>query len=139
MKINIILFCVLSLILTACSHEAETAWKESDTLQVGIYTMRGEVNHIGFIDNVFKAGNQQKYMWHFWADEQDLRGPFKVTAVKESDNNEITIFEAPSLGGPNNGANAHAPSSMSLPEEGIWRLDAYINDILFGSVFVKVT
>lgn len=42
------------------------------------------------------------------------------------------------LRGANNGADQHAPSLMFLPESGMWKLDAYVNDKLFGSVFVKV-
>lgn len=139
MKIKIILFCAISLFLIACSNGVDNAWKESDTFQVGIYTMRGEENKIGFIDHAFEEGKQQKYMWHFWSDEQDLEGPFKVIAEKESDRRAITIFETSSIGGPNNGAQGHAPSTMSLPEKGMWRLDAYINEVLFGSVFIRVT
>ncbi|WP_257208940.1 DUF4871 domain-containing protein [Bacillus sp. AFS031507] len=35
-------------------------------------------------------------------------------------------------------ADRHTPSSMSLPKSGIWKLNAYFGDKLFGTVVVKV-
>jgi len=139
MKIKVILLCLLTLMLTACSDKTEFSWEESSTFQVGIYTMRGEENKIGFTDLLFKAGKRQKYLWHFWADKQDLKGPFKVIGVRESNGKEILVFEARRLGDSSHlGADASLPSTMLLPKKGMWRLDAYINDVLFGSIFVKV-
>ncbi|MCM3718055.1 hypothetical protein [Fictibacillus phosphorivorans] len=42
------------------------------------------------------------------------------------------------VGGANNGADAHVPYMMFLPEPGMWKLDAYVDEKLFGTVFVKV-
>ena len=139
MRYKFILFSLLSvLVLTACTQNRDSVWKESDTFQIDNYTLRGEEQKIGFIDAAFKAGEEQKYMWHFWSEDKNLDGAFKVLAVKETDDDEILVFEAPGLGGSNNGADAHLPSTMSLPEEGMWRLDAYIDDRLYGSIFVRV-
>jgi hypothetical protein len=51
---------------------------------------------------------------------------------------ELTVYESMSLSTANNGADAHNPSTMSLPSPGHWRLDAYIGEKLFGSVVVQV-
>ena len=40
--------------------------------------------------------------------------------------------------GPNSGADNHAPTNMTFPTSGMWKLDAYIDGKLFGSVYVKV-
>jgi hypothetical protein len=43
-----------------------------------------------------------------------------------------------SPGGPNNGADAHIPSNLSLPTSGLWKLDAYLGGKLKGSIIVDV-
>ncbi len=40
--------------------------------------------------------------------------------------------------GPNGGANNHAPTNMTFPQGGMWKLDAFIDGRLIGSVYVKV-
>ncbi|MFF2797897.1 hypothetical protein [Lysinibacillus xylanilyticus] len=40
--------------------------------------------------------------------------------------------------GPNSGADNHAPTNMTFPTSGMWKLDAYIDGKLIGSVYVKV-
>ncbi|WP_214783096.1 hypothetical protein [Bacillus sp. ISL-45] len=60
-----------------------------------------------------------------------------MASHKES-GEQIAILEGHSLAGPYNGADRHVPSNMSLPKEGIWKLDAYIGDKLFGTIFIKV-
>lgn len=39
---------------------------------------------------------------------------------------------------PNNGANHHIPTTMMLGKSGMWKLDAYIGDQFFGTIYVKV-
>ncbi len=48
------------------------------------------------------------------------------------------VWEYQGVAGPNNGANAHMPSNVSLPKSGIWRLDIYIGDNLFGNIIIEV-
>lgn len=73
----------------------------------------------------------------FWGEEQELEGEVKITATHENDNEEIYVTGG-GISGANNGADRHMPSNMSLPKSGMWKLDAYIGDRLFGSVYVKV-
>ncbi|WP_139311083.1 hypothetical protein [Paenisporosarcina indica] len=116
---------------------------ESPLFEAGGYTMIGEEGHVGFIydneDDVsrFYPNKKQKYMWHFWGDENKFDGDLRVMGTHESGVEQILVYEG-GLGGANNGADRHAPSNMSLPEGGMWKLDAYIGDSLFGTVFVKV-
>ena len=117
-------------------------WKESPLFESGSYTMIGEERRLGFIYDDsehlrFYPNKVQKYMWHFWGDDQEFDGKLKVIATHENDEEQITVVEG-GLGGDNNGADRHAPSNMSLPKSGMWKLDAYIGDKLFGTVFVKV-
>ncbi len=103
--------------------------------------MIGEKGKLGFIYDdatTFEAGEPNKYMWHLWGEESELDGPFKVIGHNQETNEEIVAFESSELGGPNNGADAHTPSSMQLPSKGRWELDAYVDGELFGTVVVEV-
>ena len=118
-------------------------WEESPMFQVNDYQMIGEEGRLGFIyDNTeetkFYPDKTQKYMWHFWGNEDELKGELKVIAFHKESGEQVTVLEGRPLAGPNNGADRHVPSNMSLPKKGLWKLEAYIGDQLFGTVFVKV-
>lgn len=117
---------------------AEPSWEVSPLFTSGTYELRGIPNKVGFIDVGFIAGRVNKYMWHFWGSEYELNGNFKVKALKKGTRQLIDVFSADYLGGKNNGADRHIPSSMSLPTSGRWQLLAYMNDQLFGSIVVDV-
>jgi len=88
----------------------------------------------------FLRGESQKYMWHFWGEQELLVQPFTVIGINKERNEEITVFETPASNSlsPNNGADHHIPSTMMLPHAGLWRLEAYFGEDLFGSVIVSV-
>jgi len=137
---------IFLLFFTACGAQSETEedkWKESSLFNSGSYTMIGEEGKLGFIYNdseadKFYPNKTNKYMWHFWGESSDLEGKELKVVGTNNDNEQIDIFEGSILYGPINGADAHYPSQMTLPSEGIWRLDAYVGEKLFGSVYVKV-
>ena len=114
--------------------------KPSETFQSGGYTMLGEKDRLGFIvseNETFKTGQGQKYMWHLWGTQKELDGRFKVLGTHEK-GDKTTVVASNDLGGPNNGADAHTPSIMSLPKKGIWTLSAYVGDELFDTVTIEV-
>ncbi|MEY2196994.1 hypothetical protein AB7942_30495 [Neobacillus sp. BF23-41] len=118
-------------------------WNESSLFKAGNYTLIGEKGRLGFIYDDsevlrFYPNKTQKYMWHFWGEDKEFEGKLKVVATHENDSEQITVLEGVDLSGPNNGADRHTPSNMSLPKSGMWKLDAYIGDTLFGTVFIKV-
>lgn len=118
-------------------------WEESPMFKVDNYQMIGEEGRLGFIfDNTevtkFYPDKINKYMWHFWGNGEEFKGELKVVAVHKGSGEQITILEGRPLAGPNNGADQHVPSNMSLPKEGLWKLEAYIGEKLFGTIFVKV-
>ena len=118
-------------------------WEESPLFESEGYKMIGKERRIGFIyddeDEVVKfyPNKNQKYMWHFWGEEKEFDGELNIIGTHENESEEIIVYEG-GLGGPNNGADKHAPTNMSLPKSGMWKLDAYIGENLFGSVNVKV-
>ncbi|MBN8190524.1 hypothetical protein JI667_00050 [Bacillus sp. NTK074B] len=155
MKKTILIFLFV-LLLMGCSNTKQTIkeekWEESATLvrevvvtddgQKGDFVFRiGDNGKLGFGEyGPFIAGQTQKYMWHFWGDEKVLTKPFKVIGVSRETDEEITVFQLPTSNSlaPNSGADHHLPSSMMLPTPGLWRLEAYFGDKLFGNVVVNV-
>jgi hypothetical protein len=139
MKKTICLVLLILLILTGCSEEK---WKESSIFHSGGYSMIGKENKVGFIYDDsgvsrFYPGKEQKYMWHLWG--SDVAGQkLKVTATKEGTTEEIPLLGELLLSSAHNGADAATPSGFSLPEAGMWKLTAYVNNKKHGTVFVKV-
>ena len=139
-------FIILGLfifVLIGCKeNEAEETWEQSSLFEAGGYSMLGIKDKIGFIyeDNDimrFYPNKEHKYMWHIWLGDNES-GSFKVKATHQDTNEEKILIDVDSLGGPNNGADAHLPSSMSLPLSGMWKLDTYLDDVLFETIYVKV-
>lgn len=153
-KTKFILFCVviLSVVITGCTKEESVKeeviqhnWSESPLFKSDNYTMIGEEGRLGFVYDDsepvrFYPTKTQKYMWHFWGNDDELIGDFKVLGTQENSDEEILIVPKQYVNtlSPHNGANQHIPTNMTLPTSGMWKLDAYFEDRLVGSVYVKV-
>ncbi|ATP40056.1 hypothetical protein CSE16_08340 [Solibacillus sp. R5-41] len=153
-RLILIFAVILSLVIAGCNDEESIEkkeeviqhnWNESPLFESDGYTMIGEEGRLGFIyDDAevvrFYPDKVQKYMWHFWGNEDELIGDFEVLGTHENSNEKIIIVPkgGNSFLSPNNGADTHYPTNMMLPKSGMWKLDAYIGDRLFGSVYVKV-
>lgn len=150
-----IVFLVVSSII-GCSSETinktEENWEESPTLvREVIITEDGQTDdsifrigdngRLGFGEyGPFIAGETQKYMWHFWGEQEILTQSFKVIGINKETSEEITVYDylTNNVIAPNNGADHHIPSMMMLPSSGIWKLKVYFGEKLFGSVIVNV-
>ena len=136
-----IMMIPLSFLLLSCSQKT---WEESDLFESGPYTMIGEENELGFIFDdkevvKFYPDKTNKYMWHFWGTEEELDGNLKVIGTHKEPGNVVTVIEnQPIAVGEHNGADAAVPTQMSLPKSGMWKLDAFIDDKLHGSVYIRV-
>ncbi|RED55087.1 DUF4871 domain-containing protein [Cohnella lupini] len=139
---------LIMLSLSGCAKDKPVLenkdWKASSLFKSGSYTLIGEEGKIGFIYDDgevsrFYPNKKQKYMWHFWGKPEELKGSFVVIGTSMKTGESILVFNAlGGIGQPNNGADGHKPSSMSLPSPGLWRLDAYVGEKLFGSIVVEV-
>ncbi|MEW9670379.1 DUF4871 domain-containing protein [Ammoniphilus sp. 3BR4] len=133
---------IFIILLAGCGSEPppEIDWKVSPTFQSGGQTMRGIEGHLALLEKPFKAGQRDEYDWHFWGSTAELAGKLTVIAVHQETSNTLTLidrlFMVPVK--PQNGADNSAHSVLSLPSSGLWRLDAYINGQMFGSVIVDV-
>lgn len=129
------------LFLIGCSHAENTNMEVSPKFISSGSEMQGVEGKIGILGPEFVADQVNKHMWHLWGSQDELRGSFKVEAVNMKSREKINPFTVDlptSIGGPNNGADAHLPSSMKLPEPGIWQLNAYLDNKLFGSINIEV-
>jgi hypothetical protein len=154
---KVLIHVLIFVVLMGCSmeqtvtNESNKDWEVSTTFTIpykGVdgkdytYTLLGPEGRLGFIYNDqvtrFIAGKPNKYMWHFWGEPEELKGKLKILGISKENGEEHTVFEANYVTGPHNGADASAHSSMMLPSPGLWRLDAYIGNKLFGSVIVEV-
>ncbi|MRG86597.1 DUF4871 domain-containing protein [Salinibacillus xinjiangensis] len=145
---KVILFLVCLLLLIGCSYEtAKTSkqnWEESATFvrKSGFVFRIGDNGRFGFGEyGPFIAGETQKYMWHFWGDADTLTKPFKVIGVSKETSEKITVLQKQNnmnTLAPNNGADHHLPSYMELPNPGLWKLEVYFGDELFGNIIVNV-
>ncbi len=115
----------------------------------------GQKNKVGIVGPEFEAGEVNKWLWHFWGDEQTIKnGNFKVVAInKDTGEKEMALVTGASTANerkvwaheklsysPNGvrGSDSSQPSNMSLSKAGIWRLEVYLGTELFGSIVVNV-
>ncbi|MGE7621618.1 DUF4871 domain-containing protein [Viridibacillus sp. NPDC096237] len=117
--------------------------------KLGILVGSGKVGDVKV--SPFVKGEPQKFMWHFLGGNEEFNGKFKVIGINGNgeehkvlintsgtDKNE-KVWEYSKIGiSPNNGADTHIPSDLEFPTSGLWKLDVYIGDKLFGDIIVKV-
>lgn len=76
----------------------------------------------------------QKWMWHLWGIENSKENNLTVVGFHRGTgtvHQTITTGWTITLGGENNGADAHAPSSVNIPFAGEWAMLLYVNGELF--------
>jgi hypothetical protein len=145
-----IISVIFVVIFTGCkNNEASittSVWKESGTVELTTTNDKGEKikahwlgeqGRLAISNSPFYAGQKQKYMWLLWGEKEEIVGnTLKVTAISENGDEE-TIWES-NLVGTNWGATASSPSSLVLKTNGLWQLNAYVNNKLHGTIIVKV-
>lgn len=154
--IMLIIFSLLS--LTACTSEKSinkitlpedmpNFVKVSDFEKID-WEQKAVPLHNNIIGNENKSGvigadapslNGQKWMWHLWG----IDNPTELTVVgyeKETSTIHpiLTNGWTIGLGGANNGADAHAPSSVQIPEKGQWAILLYTNEKLFDILIYDI-
>ncbi|MBP1991011.1 signal peptidase I [Paenibacillus eucommiae] len=105
-----------------------------------VWQLRGERGRFAINNKPVFAGVPFRTPWFFWGTSEELAGSPKIIAVRENNEKDRkVVFAAGGVSGPLAGANGHIPTgSMTLPEPGLWRLEAYIGDPYFGSIVVNV-
>jgi hypothetical protein len=96
---------------------------------------------LAIVDQPLIARKAYQNFWFFWGQEVALKGKLEIIGVKQgNERNRHTVFAAGGVSEPIKGtADGHIPpSNMTIPEPGLWRLEAYIKDKYFGSIVVDV-
>ncbi|WBL17052.1 hypothetical protein [Sutcliffiella sp. NC1] len=102
----------------------------------------GNKNKSGVIGADMPSINiNQKWMWHLWEIENPTET--KLTAIgfhreTETWHQIITTGWTIGLGGANNGADAHAPSSVNIPMPGEWSILLYVDGELFDVLVYNI-
>ncbi|AST91229.1 hypothetical protein BC6307_08030 [Sutcliffiella cohnii] len=102
----------------------------------------GNKNKSGVIGaNMPSININQKWMWHLWEIENPTET--KLTAIgfhreTETWHQIITTGWTIGLGGANNGADAHAPSSVNIPMPGEWSILLYVDGELFDVLVYNI-
>lgn len=122
----------------------------------GEYLLIGEEGKFGLLIGSGKTGEvveekiiankESKYMWYFWGDSKTFSGDFKIVGTDEKGkqhpvlvSENITVEHYPNTPiSPNNDADSHIPSNMVFPTNGLWKLEIYFNEKLFGELVINV-
>lgn len=95
------------------------------------WNMLGNENKTGVIGAQMPSLSEQKWMWHIWGErgrELTVVGYHRETeSVHQILKNSWSI----GLGGENNDADAHTPSSVIVPIKGEWAILLYVDGELF--------
>ncbi|MFC7685300.1 hypothetical protein [Ureibacillus sp. GCM10028918] len=153
-SLGLILVCMLFLVLGCSKNETDENKlnlpenlpkfvEESDFEKVD-WNKKAVMFNGNMMGNEYKSGviganmpslnNNQKWMWHLWGIESI--GQTKLTAVglhreRNSIHQILTSGWTIDLGGENNGADAHVPSSVNFPNPGEWAILLYTDEKLF--------
>ncbi|GAB0168038.1 DUF4871 domain-containing protein [Lysinibacillus sp. CTST325] len=121
--------------------EKENEWQESEYFSSENLSFIGEPQLLGFTHNKEEkivASQTGKYGWHFWGESVKSGDFLRIKGTHQLTTKEVEFVSNAKLLGPNSGADNHAPTNMTFQNGDIWKLDAYIDGKLFGSVYVKV-
>ncbi|MCA1057713.1 hypothetical protein LCL96_02145 [Rossellomorea aquimaris] len=102
--------------------------------------MIGNENKSGIIGADMPSLSGQKWMWHLWdteASDLTVVGYHRESGTVHPILNNGESWTIP-LGGENNGADVHAPSSVMIPERGEWAFVLYTNGELFDVVVLEI-
>lgn len=147
-------------LLVGCSEKTETVseegWEVTPTFTVENEdhdtVFRGYKGEVAFMDTMdFTVGQNGKTRWFFWGEELEEvnKENFKLIGVHKETGEELTLIDSNGWERLNPmyketaiktvlGAQSSQHTVFSLPTAGLWRLDAYIGDKLYGSIVVEV-
>ena len=113
---------------------------ENKAVVFGTRGIIGNENKSGVIGADAPSLNGQKWMWHLWDVPEDVE--MTVVGFHRETQKIHQILNWPGwtiqLGGPNNGADAHAPSSVKIPETGEWAVLLYTDGKLFDTLIFEI-
>ncbi|GIO34003.1 MULTISPECIES: DUF4871 domain-containing protein [Paenibacillus] len=111
----------------------DSDWNVSPNFVYNKSVLTGNKMEMGFVSSGFTAGQPNKFLWHLFAGGEKS-GSFRVDAVKKGTTDVITILNTEL-----SGSKLHQtlPSTMQLPEAGLWRLLVYVDGKFYDSMVVE--
>ena len=102
----------------------------------------GNENKAGVIGADMPSINiNQKWMWHLWGIENLKKTELTAVGFHRETGTVHQILTSGwtiDLGGQNNGADAHAPSSVNIPRAGEWAILLYVNGEFFDVLVYNI-
>lgn len=83
----------------------------------------------------------QKWMWHLWGIENSRKSKLTVIGFHKETGTTHQVLTSGwtiNLEEGNNGADAHAPSSVNIPETGDWAFLLYVDKKLFDTLVYEI-
>lgn len=117
-----------------------TNWEEK-AVKFGNRGIIGNQNKSGVIGVDMPSLSNQKWMWHLWGIENTENIELTVVGFhKETGTVHQILIDgwAKTLNGPNNGADAHTPSTVKIPESGEWAILLYTDGELFDTLIYEI-
>ena len=114
---------------------------ERKAVEFGDGGMIGNENKSGVLGADMPSLNPQKWMWHLWGIKDAENTKLTVVGFhKESETVHQILIDGwtTGLGGENNGADAHIPSSVKIPESGEWAILLYTDEKLFDTLVYEI-
>ncbi|MDX8364320.1 hypothetical protein [Cytobacillus sp. IB215665] len=157
MKKNIICIFLIG-ILVGCSEQTVTEenWEVSPTFTIKSgdreRELRGYKSEVAFLDTMdFLVDKAGKTRWFFWGEELEEVNEehFKLIGIHKNTGEEKTLIDSKGWEVVSQnyketgikgvlGAQSSQHTMFTLPTAGLWRLNAYISDKLYGSIVVEV-
>ena len=102
--------------------------------------MFGKEGSIGIIGTKTVTESGQKWMWHFWGDEDISGKQWEVKAFKQGEEEAIDpiTFKDENLTPRDEVIKGHARSSVLFPSSGLWKLKVYIDGEFFDEIIVDI-
>ncbi|AIF42889.1 hypothetical protein [Virgibacillus sp. SK37] len=114
---------------------------EKEAVEFGDKNIIGNENKSGVIGVDMPSLDGQKWMWHLWGIENPENTEFTVVGFHKETGTVHHILKegwSTSLSGANNGADAHTPSSVKIPDPGKWAVLLYTDDELFDILIYEI-
>lgn len=115
-------------------------WNRTAT-PFGDSNLVGNENRSGVIGADMPSLNGQKWMWHLWDAEPGAK--LTVAGFEKASKTVHPLLIAEdawtlTLGGANNGADAHVPSTVRIPHAGTWAIQLYVDDKPFDMLIYEI-
>ncbi|KGR82405.1 hypothetical protein [Lysinibacillus boronitolerans] len=155
---RIVFLCIMLLFLVGCADEAKVTIpedlpefvQEDDFASVDWDKKAVEFGDRGIIGNADKSGviganmpslSTQKWMWHLWGIDEVRDTELTIIGYhRDSKVVQPILVDGWSirLGGPVNGADAHTPSHVKIPQSGEWAILLYTNGKYFDTLIYDI-